>query len=131
MKQIDDNWPSGIDYLSPKIKAYIQDAKIRALHANTPGMLEMGNVNLTDRPELPMPDYGHGTVRTSTFGIDGDRTALLPTIINGIQYSPEEAFQHFKDSGEHLGIFESRKAADAFDKALHEQMGWIGKKNKW
>ena len=131
MKQIDEDWPAGIDYLSPKIKAYLQDAKIRALHANAPGMLEMGNINLTDRPGFPTPDNGYSNAITGTFGIDGGRTVLLPTVVNGILHNANEAFEHFKNTGEHMGIFDSRKAADAFDKALHEQMGWTGKKNKW
>ena len=132
MKQIDDDWPAGIDYLSPKIKAYLQDAKIRALHANAPGLLEMGNVNLTDRPGLPGPEVGsYGNIFTGTHDIEDGKVALLPHIVNGIKLSGKEAFEHFKNTGEHAGIFDSRKAADAFDKALHEQMGWAGKKNKW
>ena len=121
----------GIGYVSPKLQSMIDNAKLKASHALFPGTLEVGNVNLIDRPQLPTPDNGYGTVSTSTFDIDGGKTVLLPTIIEGIKYSPKEAFQHFKDTGEHMGIFENRKAADAFDKKLHEDMGWIGSKNKW
>lgn len=126
-----DDWPKGIDYLSPKIKSHIENAKLKALFANAPGLLEMATTNLVDRPGLPSPDRGYGNIFTGTFGIEGGKTALLPTIINGIKYSPKEAFEHFKNTGEHAGIFASKEQADAFDKLLHEHMGWIGKRNKW
>ena len=120
-----------IGNISPKLKQMIENAKIKSSHAMAPGLVELGNVNLFDRPQLPSPDNGYGTVSTSTFDIDDGNTVLLPTIIEGIKYSPKEAFQHFKDTGEHMGIFKSRKEADSFDKKLHEDMGWVGKNNKW
>ncbi len=121
----------GIGYVSPKLQSMIDNAKLKASHALAPGILEVGNVNLIDRPGLPTPDNGYGNVFTGTFGIEDGKTVLLPTIVDGIKLSPKEAFQHFKKTGEHMGIFESASAANAFDKKLHEDMGWLGSKNKW
>lgn len=120
-----------IGYISPKLKSMIENAKIKASHAMAPGILEVGNVNLVDRPAIPTPDKGYQTVYTMTAGIDNGKTALLPTVIEGKQYSPKEAFNHFKKTGEHLGIFKSQEHADAFDEQLHKDMGWMGSKNKW
>lgn len=121
----------GIGYISPKLQSMIDNAKLKASHAMAPGILEVGNVNLIDRPKLATPDKGYQTVFTMTAGLDGGKTALLPRVIEGIMHTPEEAMQHFKDTGEHMGIFNSREAADAFDKQLHEDMGWLGARNKW
>jgi hypothetical protein len=120
-----------IGYISPKLKEMIENAKIKSSHANAPGILEVGNVNLYNRPGLPTPDKGYGNTFSGTHEIEGGRTVLLPHIVNGIKLSGKEAFEHFKKTGEHMGIFKSRKHADAFDKKLHEDMGWLGSKNVW
>lgn len=120
-----------IGNISPKLKSMIENAKLKASHAMAPGILEVGNVNLIDRPQLPKPDKGYQTAYTMTAGIEDGKIALLPTVIEGKQYTPKEAFEHFKKTGEHMGIFSSREHADAFDKQLHEDLGWLGSKNKW
>lgn len=121
----------GIGYISPTLESMIENAKLKASHAMAPGILEVGNVNLIDRPQLPQPDKSYQTAYTMTADIDKGRTVLLPTVIEGKQYTPKEAFEHFKKTGEHMGIFENRKSADAFDKQLHEDLGWTGSKNQW
>jgi len=95
-----------------------------------------GNIKLEDRPKVWNEKGEYSTVSTSTFGIDekGDengKTVLLPTIINGKRVSGKEAFQHYKKTGEHMGIFKTKKEANKYDKQLHERMGWLGKSNKW
>jgi len=69
-------------------------------------------------------------VKTITSEIDG-KTVLLPTIINGKEVTKKEAVDHYMKTGEHLGIFKNEKDADAYDKQLHERMGWLGESNKW
>lgn len=121
-----------IGYISPKLKSMIENAKIYSKQALHPGIVEVGNVNLYDRPGLPSPEKGgYGNIFTGTHEIEGGKIALLPHIVNGIKLSGKEAFEHFKRTGEHAGIFNSREAADAFDKQLHEDMGWLGSSNKW
>lgn len=121
----------GIGYISPKLQSMIENAKLKASHALEPGVLEVGNVNLIDRPVLPTPDNGWKSVNTITIGIGDGKTALIPTVIEGIQHSNKEAIEHFKKTREHMGIFSSQEAADAFDEKLHQDLGWIGSKNKW
>jgi hypothetical protein len=121
-----------IGKISPKLKAMIENAKIYSKQALHPGIVEVGNVNLYDRPGLPGPEVGsYGNIFTGTHEIGGGKVALLPHIVNGIKLSSKEAFDHFKKTGEHAGIFDSEAAADAFDEQLHEDMGWRGSKNKW
>lgn len=122
---------SDIGYISPKLQSMIDNAKLKASHAMAPGIIEVGNVNLIDRPQLPLPDKGYQTAFTMTAGLDGDKTVLLPRVIEGKMHTPQEAMKHFKETGEHMGIFESQQHADAFDKQLHEDLGWLGAKNKW
>ncbi len=89
-----------------------------------------GTINLEDRPKVWNDKGEFQTVKTITIGADGN-TVLLPTIINGKEVSVKEAKEHFKKTGEHLGIFKTREEADKYDKQLHESMGWTGASNKW
>ena len=95
------------------------------------GMIRPGNIDLYNRSELERPDYSHSTVSTITGGIDDAKYVLLPTVIEGVQYSPKEALKRFKDTGEHMGVFENEDLANEYDKLLHSKMGWNGINNKW
>lgn len=94
------------------------------------GLLTPGNINLNNRPRVNNPDGSYSTVRTITADIDG-KTVLLPTVINGKIVSNQEAIQHYKQTGEHMGIFNSQQAADQYDQNMHKQQGWTGPNNKW
>ena len=96
----------------------------------TDGMLIPGNIDLTNRPEVKNSDGTYSTVKTITVGTD-QGTVLLPTIINGKAVSNEEAIQHFKDTGQSMGVFKDEESASNYDKTVHEMMGWTGKSNVW
>lgn len=89
------------------------------------GMITPGNIDLVNRPRVNNPDGTYSTVRTITAEIDG-KTVLLPTVINGKIVSNDEAIRHYKQTGEHMGIFNSEQSADAYDRELHNRMGWNG-----
>lgn len=89
-----------------------------------------GNIDLNNRPKVQNSDGTYSTVRTITVEIDG-KTILLPTIINGKQVSNQEAVNYYKQTGENLGVFNSEKEANQYDKKMHEQQGWTGPKNTW
>ena len=91
-----------------------------------PGLVTPGNIDLANRPIVKNADGTTSTVKTATFGIDGGRTVLLPTIVNGAPVSNADAFKHYEQTGEHMGIFQNEDAAEQYDKALHNQMGWNG-----
>lgn len=92
---------------------------------NTKGMLEPGNIDLDNRPAVRNADGSTSTVRTITAEFDG-KTYLLPTIINGKLVSNDEAKQHFRQTGQHMGAFSSEDAAEDYDKKLHTEKGWDG-----
>lgn len=89
-----------------------------------------GNINLENRPKVWNKQGQYETVKTITREFDG-KTVLLPTIINGKEVSVKEATEHYKNTGEHLGVFKTKEEADKYDKQLHERMGWLGETNKW
>lgn len=85
------------------------------------GLLETGNIDINNRPVMKNPDGSISTEQSITIGIDGGKQVLIPTIINGQKVSNEQAIEHFKKTGEHLGIFDSPENADAYGNALHER----------
>lgn len=89
-----------------------------------------GNIDLENRPKVWNDKGQYQTIKTITREFDG-KTVLLPTIINGKQVSVKEATEHYKKTGEHLGVFKNQKDADKYDKQLHARMGWLGETNKW
>jgi len=97
----------------------------------TQGMYRQGNIDLSNRPSIPNPEGGHSGVYTMTAGIDNGKTVLIPRVVGGQILSEKDAFNHFRKTGEHMGIFHSQEAADSYDKKLHSDMGWFGPKNVW
>lgn len=91
-----------------------------------PGLVTPGNIDLANRPIVKNADGTTSTVKTATFGIDGGRTVLLPTIVNGAPVSEADAFKHYQQTGEHMGIFQNEDAAEKYDQNLHNQMEWNG-----
>lgn len=99
--------------------------------------VQPGNLDPWNRPVWQHPtDNGYGTTNSISIGTDQGET-LIPTIINGFQFSNEDAIQHYQNTGEHLGVFRSPGEADAFAQWLHEEQarrieaapgGWKGVK---
>lgn len=79
----------------------------------TPHQTGLGNIDLDNRPINIMPHQeGEAigqfpTIRTEESITVGDGLGFvnIPTIINGMKYSNEDAIMHYKLTGQHLGKF--------------------------
>ena len=89
---------------------------------SVPGLLEKGNIDLNKRPVVKNKDGSISTVRSMSFEEDG-KEVLIPTVVGNKVVSDKEAIAYYRKTGEHLGKFDSPKAADAYAKTLHEQQG--------
>jgi len=85
-----------------------------------PGMMEAGNINLGNRPQVRNPDGSVSTVRSMSANF-GNGETLLPTVSeDGRIMSNEEALAQYRNTGRHLGLFGSIGAADDYAQRLHE-----------
>ena len=82
-----------------------------ALDREVGGEFGRGNISLNDRP-VQMHDNGkdYSSLESITVEFDG-KHVLLPTIHDGKLVSEEEAMNHYRKTGRHLGIFASSKEA--------------------
>jgi len=85
----------------------------------------VGNIDLYDRPVYRNEDGSISTVDSVSFGTDDGREVLVPTIGrdaegNAVRWTNEEAWQHYLDTGEHLGIFNSVDDATEYAQSLHK-----------
>ena len=85
------------------------------------GMIEQGNIDLTNRPVVQNADGTVSTVRSISVEIDGQEI-LIPTVSDdGRIMSNEDAVQQYKRTGRHLGKFSSVKAATKYAIQIHEE----------
>lgn len=83
-------------------------------------MLEAGNIPTNNRPKIYNPDGSVSTVRTMGFTEDG-RTINVPTAYAGRIHSDQEAIQRYRNTGEHLGVYDNILEANAAAQTLHEE----------
>jgi hypothetical protein len=88
--------------------------------ARFPSPLVPGNINLHNRQIAHNRDGSISTVRSMSIGTDQGEV-LIPTVINGRVISEQQAIEHYRKTGEHLGIFRTPDEATAYAKVLHEQ----------
>ena len=71
------------------------------------------------KPIIENPDGTFSTERTVTWGVDG-KQVVMPTIINGKAYTPEEALQLYKQGrNPAVGEFATEAEAAAYAQARH------------
>jgi hypothetical protein len=92
-----------------------------------------GNINLNNRPVVHSADGSISTVKSATFTVGphgNEKYLLIPTVLanrprpgnppSGRIVSGDEAFAHFRATGQHLGLFATETAADTYAQHLHE-----------
>lgn len=85
------------------------------------GLMVPGNINLFDRPQVRNPDGSVSTVRSMSFGRNGQEI-LIPTVHpSGYVMSDQDAIRHYDQTGQHLGIFKDPRMATAYAEWLHNQ----------
>ena len=80
-----------------------------------------GNIDLANRPQVPMGNGQTATVRSMSFGSPLGET-LIPTIRDdGWPMSNKQAIDQFYRTGKHLGVFSSPEEANRYAQLLHQQ----------
>ena len=106
----------------------------RATASTTP-YYGRGNIDLNNRPVFNNADGTISTVDSTSFNIDG-KEVLLPTVwmVNGRpyhSYDDEEILQHYFETGEFLGIFDTPEEANEYAEQLHlDQADFYGDATK-
>lgn len=84
------------------------------------GLLSPGTIDLHARPRVSNADGTFSTVRSIGINVDGHEV-LIPTVSDdGRVLSNDDAIQLFRQTGKHLGVFDTPAHATAYAKHLHE-----------
>src|SRR5579862_6496741 len=97
-----------------------------------------GNIDLGNRPVVHNADGSPSTEYSINFGTDQGEV-VAPTIVNGRFLTPdgkkppegskaeqemfERAKQHYRDTGQHMGIFDKPEDAEDYAKRVHDRGG--------
>jgi hypothetical protein len=85
------------------------------------GLIEPGNINIHQRPQVKNADGSVSTVRSASFEDENGHNVLIPTVIEGRGIVPmDQAIQYYQQTGQHLGKFDTVDNADRYAQALHE-----------
>jgi hypothetical protein len=96
-----------------------------ALPGKWPGMLRPGSIDLRARPVVHNPDGSISTVLSTSFSDNKGREVLVPQVVGGRVVSPQAAWKNYLSTGQHLGMFKTPAAADAYAQALHRQQAHL------
>lgn len=92
----------------------------RNIPALVPGMVKEANTELWDRTPLLNDDGSTSTTSSISIGTD-DGEVLIPTVVDGVRLTEDEAIEHYRKTGQHLGIFSSVPAAEDYSVRLHNE----------
>lgn len=102
-------------------RAYFASLKANSNIAAPAGLVESGNIDLTSRPRVKNADGSISTVRSVGVNVDGEEV-LIPTVSpDGKILTTQQAVDLYKESGQHLGKFETPEDSTAYALNLHDQ----------
>lgn len=84
------------------------------------GQVVAGNIDLNNRPIVKNADGSISTVRSISITDDKGRVILIPTVVGNRVVSNQDAIAHYRQTGEHLGMFANEAAAEKYAQSLHE-----------
>ena len=130
-KNREKNLSLPVDKPKPTAAPAAKDTSKDFTGAKSADLIEPGNIDLTKRPVVKNKDGSISTVRSMSFEEDGMQI-LIPTVVGNKVVSDKAAIDHYHKTGEHLGMFSSVKAANAYAKKLHEEQDkmYSGKKQE-
>lgn len=90
-----------------------------------------GNIDLNNRPIVRNEDGSISTVRSMSFQDENGQKVLIPTVVNGKVLSDDEAINHYYQTGEYLGKFDSVEDANEYAEKLHRKQAdlYLGNPN--
>lgn len=114
---------SALETLQKDYGGYFRTRYAEEEYVDTIGRYGQGNIDLNNRIVI---DNGDGTISTErSFSVRIDnKEVLLPTIVNGVILSEEDAITYYNTNGEYLGKFDTVSEADAYAVRLHERQNW-------
>ncbi len=98
------------------------------------GMVKVGNIDVNHRPIIHNKNGSVSTIFSVTVENPDGTFSLVPSIVDGKFLTPDgnmpedkkqtddlkdRAEEHYRKTGEHLGVFKSEKAADDFANQTH------------
>lgn len=85
------------------------------------GLVEKGNIDLSNRPRVKNKDGSVSTVLSMGIGTDKGEVIIPRISDDGIALSEKEAIQLYHKTGKHLGIYKDVSSANNAANAIHEQ----------
>jgi hypothetical protein len=94
------------------------------------GLRSLGNIDVYDRPQVRNADGSISTVRSMSVGF-GDGEYLIPTVSDdGRIMGDDEAVNVFRQTGRHLGQFDTPENATRFSDQLHNDQAKYYRKRR-
>lgn len=108
-------WGMGKDEFYAKAKANLEST----INPTPAGLLEAGNIDLTNRPRVKNADGTISTVRSMGVNIEG-KEVLLPTVSDdGRIMTNDQAVEQYRKTGKHLGVFKDAQSSNRYAQSLH------------
>ena len=108
-------------------EATITEVYGSATYEDKIGQFGKGNIDLYNRPKIMHEDGSFSTVQSMSFYDEKADSStkglevLIPMVIETDILNEEEAIQHYYETKEYLGLFETPEAATAYAEELHIQ----------